>query len=421
MVVVFSSILFFVVGLYAWSQSDRYWTENLKPAALYDGRVIPNRTFKTELRYQLVKFYIEFGVPKEFENDPRIAPQKSDYDAVALDKVVEYAALERAAREVGVSIGGDRIDDRYVADFSQYRSRHILVQADPNAEDKDAADKAAREKALRLAQQLRAAPNDEQLWNTVAKENSEDPGSKDSGGALGWVGKGQFVKEFEDAAAKLAIGEISDPVKSSFGYHVIQVLERRGPEASDTVKRYLGSGFDVPDLKAHLRYDLLRDEFTARVKAVATQSPTLQIHLAKITIATPPPTSQNLDAFTQGLKKISDVSAGIDRGEDFADLAKKLSEDPSGEKGGEAGWFARGMLTDLRAELELFAMEPGTVSHQFSSRSETVFYKVLEKDPARSLDDDQKKSISDNAYPYWLEKEKRDHDARKLLPGLELG
>lgn len=59
---------------------------------------------------------------------------------------------------------------------------------------------------------------------TVAAEVSIDPGSKDSGGDLGWFAEGAMIPEFEDAAFSQKIGEIGQPVKSQYGYHIIQVL-----------------------------------------------------------------------------------------------------------------------------------------------------------------------------------------------------
>ena len=61
----------------------------------------------------------------------------------------------------------------------------------------------------------------------LAKEHSKDPGSKDSGGDLGYFGRGQMVPVFEETAFKLAKGEVSPPVKSQFGWHIVKVEDRR--------------------------------------------------------------------------------------------------------------------------------------------------------------------------------------------------
>ncbi|TAM74060.1 peptidylprolyl isomerase [bacterium] len=91
----------------------------------------------------------------------------------------------------------------------QVRARHILVPDEKTAQI--------------VEQKLKQG----QKFEDLAKEYSTDPGSKDKGGELGWFGKGQMVPAFQDAAFKLPIGQVSQPVKSPFGFHIIQVEERR--------------------------------------------------------------------------------------------------------------------------------------------------------------------------------------------------
>jgi peptidyl-prolyl cis-trans isomerase C len=111
---------------------------------------------------------------------------------------------------------------------TEVSARHILVET--------------KEKADEIAAKLKGGGDFAQL----AKENSKDPGSKDNGGELGFFGRGQMVPQFEEAAFKLAKGEVSAPVQSQFGWHVIRLddTRERGAPAFETVKdRILASLF----------------------------------------------------------------------------------------------------------------------------------------------------------------------------------
>jgi hypothetical protein len=245
-VVVFTVLLCSAVGLMLWAGTNRYYDANLKPAAMIDGHELPYRLYYHERDYELVKFYQDSGVPVGLENDPQLASQKRDYDGVAVNSLVEQVLLETMARQEHYTISDADLRAKYEESFGQFNSRHILVKVDDAATDKAAADAASLAKAQDLAKQLRADPNSQDLWNTLAKQ-SDDTGSKSSGGEIGWVGKGQLVTPYEDAATKLKIGEISDPVKTTFGYHVIQVKERRTADANPVmVERRLRHGRDPP-------------------------------------------------------------------------------------------------------------------------------------------------------------------------------
>ncbi|MGH2491561.1 MAG: peptidylprolyl isomerase, partial [Candidatus Limnocylindria bacterium] len=419
-VTIFSAILFFVLGLVAWAASSRYYNDNLKPALMFDGSVVSLREYKRELAYQHVRFYIDFQVPPGYENDPQVLAQKSEYEGVALNSLVEQAILDAAARADGVTYDQAVIDTKYNEDFGEYQPRHILIS--PEGEDKELADQIAVAQARAVADQLKQDPNSQALWNQLADQYSDDSSNAQSGGELGWVSKGQFVKEFEDAARGMAIGQVSDPVKTQFGYHILQVKDRRGPAENEFVKRALSYGIPADEIRSRARYELLREEYTKRAKESGGQSPTEQVRLAWIQVATPfPSAGSDFQTYSDQLKKVSDIQKEFDKGTDFAEIAKQFSEDTdTKEKGGELGWFARGMLTQVDTENEIFKLDVGLRTIQHSDRSTTVWYKILEKDPARALDDDQKKTITDNAYTYWLNQQKKAHGVQKLVPGHEL-
>ncbi|MGB8646514.1 MAG: peptidylprolyl isomerase [Anaerolineae bacterium] len=99
-------------------------------------------------------------------------------------------------------------------------ARHILIAV---TDAQGAVDFA---KSLDKANQIETRLKNGEDFAKVAQEVSDDPGSKAKGGDLGWFGRGQMVQVFEDAAFSQAVNVIGDPVKSDYGYHIIQVLEK---------------------------------------------------------------------------------------------------------------------------------------------------------------------------------------------------
>ncbi len=111
------------------------------------------------------------------------------------------------------------------------RLRHILIQPDPTLQDQSKATQAQWDAALATAKKVRdllTKPNAD--WAAIAQQYSDDPGSKSYGGDLGWwdlAATGQLDTDFRTAAALLKVGEISEPVKTQYGYHIIEKTDHR--------------------------------------------------------------------------------------------------------------------------------------------------------------------------------------------------
>jgi peptidyl-prolyl cis-trans isomerase SurA len=108
--------------------------------------------------------------------------------------------------------------------------RHILIKTNELIDDDEA-------KKRLLALKARIAGGDD--FAALARAHSDDKGSALKGGSLDWVGPGDLVKPFEEAMAKLGINEVSDPVQTQFGWHIIQVLGRENKDDSDEFKKNL--------------------------------------------------------------------------------------------------------------------------------------------------------------------------------------
>jgi peptidyl-prolyl cis-trans isomerase D len=158
--------------------------------------------------------------------------QKSYANSIPEKRKIKYLVLDTGKIQSGVQVTHDDLQAYYNQHRDQYRSAeqvkvsHILIKTplagpDGKVDEKGVAE--AQRRAEDLLKQLKAGAKFEDL----AKKYSEDPGSAKEGGSLGFIGKGRTVPEFEKAAFSLPKGQISDLVKSSYGFHIIRVDDKQ--------------------------------------------------------------------------------------------------------------------------------------------------------------------------------------------------
>lgn len=139
-----------------------------------------------------------------------------------IDKMVE---VEIAGK---VAVSPAQVTDFYAKNPSQFQQRervrasHILIRVPENADA--AAKEQARTRAADLLKEVKAGKD----FAAVAKEHSQDPGSAAKDGDLGFFERGQMVGPFDEAAFSLQASQISDLIETTFGYHIIKVVERQG-------------------------------------------------------------------------------------------------------------------------------------------------------------------------------------------------
>lgn len=180
--------------------------------------------------------------------------------AVAKDRVLSDARLNQLdkANEPDEKALEAYARNKYQATFDKYqvpakmRASHILIE---KKDDK------SYQQALELLNKLKAGAD----FAEMAKEYSKDPGSAARGGDLGYFGEGQMVKVFEDAAKALQKpGDLSMPVESDFGYHIIR-LDDRKPKSTLTFEEVKGT------LLAESRAEILSQKRVLKVQNITTQ------------------------------------------------------------------------------------------------------------------------------------------------------
>lgn len=126
-----------------------------------------------------------------------------------------------------IKLLNQRGNERHI--ISQTLARHILIKTDALTDDM-----AAEQRIKSLKEQLQKNIAD---FSTLAKEHSGDQGSATAGGDLGWINPGTMVPAFELALQSLQPGQLSKPIKTRFGWHLIEVLERRNHDGTEDFNR----------------------------------------------------------------------------------------------------------------------------------------------------------------------------------------
>jgi peptidyl-prolyl cis-trans isomerase C len=161
----------------------------------------------------------------------KAAEDKKFGDSADFKRKVEFARKKLLMEGLLQSVGKQALTDaamhqvydeavKQIGDEKEVHARHILFRAPPGD---DKAAKEAEDKVKAVLVRLKKGED----FGKVAGEVTEDPSGKANGGDLGYFTKDQMVPEFSEAAFKLDAGQISEPVKTQFGWHVIKVEEKR--------------------------------------------------------------------------------------------------------------------------------------------------------------------------------------------------
>lgn len=151
---------------------------------------------------------------------------------------LDYRRTLAAKDYIGDTLTDDEINEYYENDVrGDIKASHILITPDTDDDATDEEKATAEEEAKKKAEEIITKLKNGENFEDLAKEYSDDEGTKENGGDLGYFPKGQMVDEFEEAVVKLKVDEYTtEPVKSTYGYHIIlKTGEKEKPEL-DSVK-----------------------------------------------------------------------------------------------------------------------------------------------------------------------------------------
>ncbi len=216
-----------------------------------DGISAGPQELQDEFRYRNEKVKLDYALSKPEDLQAKITPDEAEIKAayeknktkyqVPEKRIARFALIDLNQLRQSAQISDDELRLQYQQNIQQYQLpnrvhvEHILLMTVGKT---DAEVEEIRQKAEDVLKQAKKGAKFEDL----AKKYSEDPGTKDKGGDLGWITQGQTVPEFEKTAFGLEKGRISDLVKTQYGFHIIKVLDKENAhtkpfeEVKDSIK-----------------------------------------------------------------------------------------------------------------------------------------------------------------------------------------
>lgn len=218
----------------------------------------------------------------------------------------------------------------------EIRAAHILIKCDQNALPKDTL--AAYNKAIDLRKRILKG----EAFDKLAKQYSDDPSAKDNGGDLGYFTGLQMVYPFETACYNTKVGEVSTPVRTRFGYHIIKVSDSRESQG--------------------------------------------QVQVAHIMVKMPKPATKEDSANVKA--KINEIYSKVKSGENFAELAAQFSDDKgSSRKGGELPYFGPGKMVFEFEQASFSLKNKGDYSEPVLTAFGWHIIKLIDRKPIATYDE----------------------------------
>jgi len=203
---------------------------------LTDGISVTPAEIQEEFRFENEKIKLDYVLIKPEDLAEKIVPDEAEIKAyyeqnkskyqIPEKRVVRFGLLDLNQIRQNTPVTDDELKVAYQQNIQQYEvpnrvhAEHILFTTVGKTDAEVAEIKKKADDVLAQARKKGASFED------LAKKYSEDPGSKTKGGDLGWLLQGQTVPEFEKAAFSLPKGEISDLIKTQYGFHIIKVLDK---------------------------------------------------------------------------------------------------------------------------------------------------------------------------------------------------